>query len=575
MSTHSPGTLDATQEAVASAYPVTRQLVSAGPGAGKSHVVGALTARLVENHNLYPEEILVVSFSRAAVDVVRERTAHLEDEGERVEVSTLDSLAARLLAESGHEGEFRGYEQQIAAAHDALRDDPTLVEDYRHLVVDEAQDLVGVRARFVVALLDALPDDAGFTVLGDPLQALYDFQVTKEEPLTSEEFLGGVRERSATVEHALTGEYRARTPDIRRISAARPDLMTMKGDALLFAVEDLAADLAPLGSLDVDAADDLSRWSGTTALLCDTNARAALVVDRLADLGLRVELAAGLLDPGIAPWLATVLGTHPRTTIAHDDFVRGVQAADHPDPEAAWDDMLRLAPGSGRELNIRAVSRRLGLRAVPRSLMRERASPIVASTVHRAKGLEFDNVVLVDERHWTADGPESGARRLFVALSRARTRLTRATGVSVKGWSAHPREPSDTLWTRRAPGGRGHIGVLVEAKHCRALGPADHDLTGFVGHAVTWRETDDHIDAEGRSTPCWEALVDGTPVARTGVDFGAALSRLSYGGRRPTLQGGRVEGLETVVGAPRQHGPGSNGMWSGCRVVGALDLVWT
>ena len=64
------GGLDASQCAAASVGPQDRQIVLAGPGAGKSHVVGALAEHLIDE-GVHPEEILVVSFSRSAVDVVR------------------------------------------------------------------------------------------------------------------------------------------------------------------------------------------------------------------------------------------------------------------------------------------------------------------------------------------------------------------------------------------------------------------------------------------------------------------------------------------------------------------------
>jgi DNA helicase-2/ATP-dependent DNA helicase PcrA len=50
----------------------------------------------------------------------------------------------------------------------------------RHFIIDEYQDLTGIRATLVQRLLEILAagnDDCGFTVLGDPDQAIYDWPI--------------------------------------------------------------------------------------------------------------------------------------------------------------------------------------------------------------------------------------------------------------------------------------------------------------------------------------------------------------------------------------------------------------
>ena len=48
----------------------------------------------------------------------------------------------------------------------------------RHVLVDEIQDLVGPRAQLVMALLRLA--DAGFTLFGDPAQAIYGHQAAQQ-----------------------------------------------------------------------------------------------------------------------------------------------------------------------------------------------------------------------------------------------------------------------------------------------------------------------------------------------------------------------------------------------------------
>ena len=59
----------------------------------------------------------------------------------------------------------------------------TLMGDQRHLIVDEFQDLPGVRGELVLAVLELLSPPgqpgAGFTILGDRAQAIYGFAASK------------------------------------------------------------------------------------------------------------------------------------------------------------------------------------------------------------------------------------------------------------------------------------------------------------------------------------------------------------------------------------------------------------
>src|SRR5688572_20307059 len=84
--------LDIDQEAVARVPCRRRQIVLAGPGSGKTQVVAALLHHLTEEEGLSAtDEVLVISFSRAAVAAVRRRTA--TSGSPRVTIRTLDALA--------------------------------------------------------------------------------------------------------------------------------------------------------------------------------------------------------------------------------------------------------------------------------------------------------------------------------------------------------------------------------------------------------------------------------------------------------------------------------------------------
>ena len=167
---------DRQQQMVVSAPEGARLLVEAGPGCGKTHVACERVAQLL-NRGKVPGEILLLSFTRTAVHVLRKRIADATsvsaEIAQQVQVRTLDSFACRLATGStelgSHEASVRA---ALAAVERAFRgEDPELdkwVKGFTHVIVDEAQDLVDARASLIVALLNGLLPEAGWTVLMDP-----------------------------------------------------------------------------------------------------------------------------------------------------------------------------------------------------------------------------------------------------------------------------------------------------------------------------------------------------------------------------------------------------------------------
>lgn len=92
--------LDESQRAVASLPADARTIVIAGAGQGKTELVAARLDFLVADEGLSPfDEVLVLSFSRAAVQAVRQRLQDTHS-ASQVSVRTIDSFATHLLFEA-------------------------------------------------------------------------------------------------------------------------------------------------------------------------------------------------------------------------------------------------------------------------------------------------------------------------------------------------------------------------------------------------------------------------------------------------------------------------------------------
>lgn len=580
--------LDPSQRTAAHAEPAVRQVVLSGPGSGKTEVVAALVGHLVTEHELDPDGgLLVISFSRAAVRAVGRRLRSA-DVPASAAVRTLDALAAQIVVEAtGRDVAGMSFDARVAAAtravHDGLWDGAT---EIRHLVVDEVQDVVGLRADFLLALVEALDDGAGFTLLGDPAQAIYDFQLRSTRDTTGSDLLERVADSSQVRTVPLTGSYRALTRDARAAVALRDGAAADLDDAYR-GVRDFVEDLVPLENLD-DLLPLLST-TGTTAVLSATNGEALLLAHELWDRGVPAVVRRPATEPVIDRWVATVLTGRP--TWSRDEFI-----AAHDDDEIArarWKALRTVARAPGAAIDTRRVASALSARrGLPAELVADDEAGIVVSTVHRAKGLEFDTVVLAQHppREDDERDDDQRTRLLYVAVTRARARIFRL-----------PRRPAYNLrtgrhadrWLRTGRSGKGTTRFeLRGADMDRSEPPGDASAGEVHRHLATRVRSGDPLvltlDASRSSLeiPVYTVIHEDVALGRTSADFGRAFAReigTAAGRRDPTalpwpgIAGAHVECVETVAGEPQRHrtdGVGRDGLWLGVRPVGLPQLVW-
>ena len=590
---------DSSQLAVIEAEPTDRLLVTAGAGRGKTEVIAGRVRELVDVHGLQPsDELLVLTFSRAAVAAARHR---LENRGHGlVAVSTFDSFATQILLEAGEDPSSVGsFDRRIRAATAVLRDDPPdRVSALRHVLLDEVQDLVGDRAELALALLGELEADSGFTALGDPLQAIYDWQLDDStSEVSSGQLMARLVDDLGARRTALDVDYRARGKDplavvdlgevVRRLGdgAAARERMTDFIDELL--------DLGPLPH----ATNLVDRSPQTTAVLCRTNGQALTVSQRLREAGVRHVLRRPLEDVGVASWIGAAFGAVDSSVLDRDEVTALVEGATADvDPVDAWV-TLKEAERRTRDrdhLNLGALRRALRAGAAPLGLAATDEAAVVVSTVHRAKGLEFDRVLIVpaDERRDLDDDPAAEMRVRYVALSRARDEIllchapeeaAMVSRLPSGRWAVH-------AWMgrgKRRPAAMEAVSLDVDimkpavvqggsaeaAQHRLKLG----DVTGVAVTAVL----------EEGSAPNMPRFTlhldeDGTPVGRTSEHFGRGLSSTfgkPWGGQGwpRAIRGIAIASVETVAGDPdvtRHAGLGGSGLWLVPRLTGLARPDW-
>ncbi|MCK0517660.1 UvrD-helicase domain-containing protein [Williamsia sp. DF01-3] len=309
--------LNPEQAAVAEAPADSRLLVIAGAGQGKTEVVASRVEHLATEEGLSPStEMLVLSFSRAAVHAVRSRIANREMA--ETNVRTFDSFASYLLVENDIEpvGDFESRIRQATKLLSDGDDDIYGVEDIQHVILDEVQDLVGDRAEMVLAILENLHEDAGFTALGDPLQAVYDFTLANSRSkTTSTQFITALTDRFNAERVSLGPNYRARGAFPKRVvslgNVLREDHVVAGAQQRIKTFEDTL----PHSGV-VDDWGFLREPAGKTAILCKSNAEVLRVSRVLTKHDVRHVVRRQATDFGAARWIAGVLAPLPALTSA-------------------------------------------------------------------------------------------------------------------------------------------------------------------------------------------------------------------------------------------------------------------
>ncbi|MGW6173694.1 UvrD-helicase domain-containing protein [Arthrobacter sp. NPDC055138] len=593
--------LDRSQIEVAEAEPEARLFVTAAAGQGKTEVLLARVKSLVEDGLNPADEILVLSFSRAAVEAVRKRARVHDLDG--LQIRTFDSFAAQILIDMDQETLGDSFDARIrkATTYIAGEEPPDRITHLKHILVDEAQDLVGDRAELVLALFSVLDDDFGFTVLGDPLQGIYDFQLEESDSkLTSAELIEKLIQDFGAGHQTLSKHYRAMTERTRELITVGNEIRSFGAleGSLCESAHDLLDDFRRQVSSNslLNESGALSPRAGeTTALLCSTNYEVLIASELLWQNGYPHLIRRKAQDMSVAPWVHYVFKDLEDRTYDADEIKSRLHELFG---EAAADRWLALKTAEGNfsaydSLNVPQLSQRLRSRSVPLTLTVADVAPLVVSTVHRAKGLEFTNVLYLQPEFGSPAAEQNAAtlKQKYVALSRAREEIV-STKLPKK--ALKHADGSRGRWLEKAYGKYGQYTARMEFLNSdiddvSPYYPVDGDadavqsnlvLDDLMGQVVSGRL---ESQPEPGEVPRYELSTgDGRVLGRTSQSFAFALKRnFGFKGNRsqewPTaFTGARVTSIECATGHPEETklaGLGSSGMWLVPRLTGLISRI--
>ncbi len=435
------GGLSEVQQAIVTDKTSPYIAVAAGPGSGKTRILVHKIAALLLLEGVKREQLLALTFSRAAATVFKERLIELVGSAAHyTPIKTFHSFAFDLLGRIGNLDEAQNVVDRAAEMIENHAVEPARIAK-SVLVLDEAQDMNESDYRLVTALLRHNPDMRVIAV-GDDDQNVYEFRGSNPR------YFRNFSEHERTRLYEMPENWRSAAPIV---AVANVFAATIKNRMKHTALEAMRTDAGLVRVIDYQAANlalpivkavaaDLARASEganaqgpSTAILTRTNEEACEVYGALLEAGIRARLIEASRDFALSNLLEA------RAYLAALDQMR----KDSPTlpHEACWQALESVRRRYGREN--RAVAVVAGLvetfleTAPPESVyysdlvefIRESRfediktdgpAPVIVSTIHKAKGTEFDRVHL-----WLRSGATNDEERraVFVGITRARTML--------------------------------------------------------------------------------------------------------------------------------------------------------
>ena len=404
-------------------------VVAAGPGSGKTRVLVHKLASLLLLEDVKHEQLLMLTFSRASASEFKQRLMDLIGNAAHfVEIKTFHSYAFDLLGRIGNLDEVKDVVGRAAKMINDGEVEPNRISK-TVLVIDEAQDMSVEEYQLVRALMTA-NEDMRVIAVGDDDQNIYEFrgsdsrymrQLLDEPGSTFMEMTDNYRSTRHVVDAAnafAKGIGKRMKHDPIRSLSPHDGTVRITHHVSHTMYQRLVADLMN------------ERGNGSACVLTTTNEEAVILVALLRKQGLNSKLIQSM--EGLRFWnMAEVrlflkhIGRMTRTPLITDD---------------AWEEAKRRTfqtYASSASLHylrrcIQIFEQTYKTRYLTdfKEFVFESAiedfcdiadADVVVSTIHKAKGREFDDVYMLVRQPKLVTDDER--RRCYVGMTRAKRRL--------------------------------------------------------------------------------------------------------------------------------------------------------
>lgn len=415
--------------------------VDAGPGTGKTAVLCARIAYLIEDESVNPSDIWVVSFTRTAVAELRNRISKYLKDPQKVfgiRIATIDSHAWSVnLGFQNEYGLYTNFEQGIIDVIGLFKSNEGLLEyisRVSHLFVDEAQDIVGDRVKLLLEFVYSIPEEAGITIFSDQAQAIYGFaqkdsnsDIEGTLPENIEKFFKNFEYLELTEIH--------RTKDLKLIN------LFLKGRKIvrqnkqrnLKEIESLIrANNHGIAPSEGNLLEEKIYISNDSFFIYRTRAEAlhtANILKNKTPYRLRMNGMPNVINS----WIGKIFWDYIENEITYDDFskvwIDRISSNNIELLNYSWKMLNEYFGVSLNRVDVKYMNRRLSSNSPPMDFCTPEfgnSGPIIA-TIHTSKGREAEDVYLYFPNSGIGGqfirNQEEEARVYFVGATRAKSHL--------------------------------------------------------------------------------------------------------------------------------------------------------
>ena len=416
-------------------------MIMAGPGSGKTMVLVHKIASLVFTEDVRPEHFMMLTFSRSAVREFRIRLYHLIGESVYdMEINTFHAYALKLIGRTVENGNSEVLKNAIIEATKQIQSGAISIPYLKALVIDEYQDINEDAYKFILTIAKSNPD-MRLIIVGDDDQCIMEYtgadvsffsrfkndfsriEIEEGEKLFAEyNLLTNYRSTGRIVKYAeafivqVSRRIKSSPLQSHRETGTKVEIIRYDGEHLMYPAVSHSL------TLTTDTED--------LAILAFTNDEVMAIYSQLHNKGIK----------------ARYLIERPRFEVKNIEEVRIFDQILNKIAEnstffkkqhfeEALEEIERIFKRSKNLLLLKRIvygflneSENLSisiwmewLEELDLDTLERDGAKITVSTIHKSKGLEFDNVIMVAQKPIQNN---QDLRLYYVGMTRAKNRLT-------------------------------------------------------------------------------------------------------------------------------------------------------
>ena len=430
------GTLSETQKKIISDKNSQYIVVAAGPGSGKTRVLVHKLAALLLMEDVKHDQLLMLTFSRAAATEFKKRLIELVGNAANfVDIKTFHSYCFDLL---GKVGKLDNLDHIIEDATKMIIDGEVEQSKIAKsvLVIDEAQDMSARDFALVQAII-AKNDDMRVIAVGDDDQNIFEFAgadpkymkaLVQEYHATHYEMVENYRSKKTVVNFA--NEF---AETIRDRMKSSPGIAVQEGTGSIWITHHQGSNFVQALAMDV------ARFhrDETACILTQTNEEAIQLLGLLSKQGIHAKLIQSLgktfrlSDLAEIRFFLTLIDQHSTSAIIPEGvWIEAKEKFNQMFAKSSCLDNCNRMIADFETVypqRFRSDLEEFIRESQYEDFYEQEQGTLYISTIHKAKGREFDHIFLLLQNCYindknTADA-EALKRRIYVGLTRAKSSL--------------------------------------------------------------------------------------------------------------------------------------------------------